>query len=73
MKKNGVLFAVMVSSLGSSKIVKGESPVQDWISCVLGDISNTHHLNGVIFEERPVNILFLVEVVYFVGINSSLC
>jgi hypothetical protein len=72
MQENGVLFAKFISCLGNSEIIKGESPVQDWISCIWTDISNTQHLNCAIFEESPINVLFFIKVVYFVGINSSL-
>ena len=72
MQEHGVLLAIVVSSLSNSEVVKGETPVQDRISCICTEISHTHQLNGAIFEESPVNILFLVEVVYFVVENSSL-
>lgn len=71
-QEHGVLLAVVVSSLSNSEVIKGETPVHDRISCICTEISHTHHLNGAIFEERPVNILFLVEVVYFVVENSCL-
>lgn len=70
MQEHGVLLAVVVSRLSNSEVVKGETPVHDRLKTT--KISHTHQLNGAIFEECPVNILFLVEVVYFVVENSTL-